>query len=374
VNDAAVNGGRSRAAPSGGRSSETKHGFVLPDGECDRGAALVNRLLAAAVLASDNGERIEKLSAALRADAQLTAVVQRMSGRATDAPAGCEELAAWLARQIPSRFDGPNRETPTSLFCRALLAELTRLRALEADFARRLEHEKLVAMYHLAYGASHEINNPLANIATRAQMLLRDEADPEKRRRLATMNAQAFRAFEMIADLMLFAKPPQPVLAPVDLVKVVRAVLGELEPAAREQGTTLQSIGQVASLTLAADATQLAAAVRAITQNALEALATGGEIAIDVRRDAAAECAEIVVADTGPGLSDEARAHLFDPFYSGREAGRGLGLGLSKSWRIVQLHGGRIEVVSELGRGTTLVIVLPLVPPAGNAADAEPGA
>src|SRR6185437_16828111 len=69
---------------------------------------------------------------------------------------------------------------------------------------------------------------------------------------------------------------------------------------------------------------------------------------------------EIVVRDNGPGIPPEIRRHLFDPFYSGRGAGRGLGLGLSKCWRIVANHGGRIEVESEVGRGATFKIRLPI--------------
>src|SRR3954468_20131142 len=78
----------------------------------------------------------------------------------------------------------------------------------ESDFAAAVESAKLQALYNFAYGLSHEINNPLANIATRAQTLLAEEKDSERRRRLATIVQQAFKAHEMIADLKLFARPP----------------------------------------------------------------------------------------------------------------------------------------------------------------------
>lgn len=91
---------------------------------------------------------------------------------------------------------------------RQLIKLLSRL----AEFAgliyeQQLETEKLAAMRQLAYGASHEIDDPLANISSRTQMLLRDERDPQRRRWLTTINSQAFH-HEMIADMMLFAKPP----------------------------------------------------------------------------------------------------------------------------------------------------------------------
>ena len=102
-----------------------------------------------------------------------------------------------------------------------------------SNSTRLLEHAKLQSLGELAYGASHEINNPLANISTRAQAMLAQEADPEKRRMLAIINSQAFRANEMIADMMLFARPPALVRQRVDLVALVDTVIAELQDDAR---------------------------------------------------------------------------------------------------------------------------------------------
>jgi signal transduction histidine kinase len=247
---------------------------------------------------------------------------------------------------------------------------LARLSALEQDFAGQLQREKLAAMQALAYGASHEINNPLANIAARAQSLLVDEKDPQRRRSLATINAQAFRAHEMIADLMLFAKPPAPVKMAVNLVSLADQVLRELADDAREQGTELaRQEGGAGALIVQADEVQLGVALRALCVNALEAVRRGGQILVSV--DLAGGAAQIRVSDSGPGLSEEARRHLFDPFYSGREAGRGLGLGLSKVWRIMELHGGQIVVESRDGEGTTFTLAFPPDHRAGSVADSS---
>lgn len=267
----------------------------------------------------------------------------------------------------------------------ALAARLLRLAELEQDFQGALLREKLAALRELAYGLSHEINNPLASIATRAQTLLRDEKDPERRRSLATINTQAFRAHEMIADMMLFAKPPAPVLACVDVAEVIRLALDELQLTAQEQATTLAFTGMEAGVEIQADKVQLGVALRVLMQNALEALATGGRIEVKLELGSFASqleanalpsiakiapattspqpSAAITVSDDGPGMSDEALRHCFDPFYSGREAGRGLGLGLSKVWRIVQLHQGQISVASQPGYGTTFTLVLPMAGP-----------
>jgi len=230
----------------------------------------------------------------------------------------------------------------------------------------------LQALYNFAYGLSHEINNPLANIATRAQTLLADEPDPDRRRKLATIVQQAFRAHEMIADLMLFARPPALKPEAVDLAKLTDTIVAELAEQAREQGTHLVRAGEASPLMATADPTQIAVALKALIQNSLEALKAGGSVAVGVERvqatrgypgfrvqEEAAIETRVSVTDTGPGIPPEIRPHIFDPYYSGREAGRGLGLGLSKAWRIAELHGGRIEVESEAGRGAKFTIVLP---------------
>ncbi len=105
--------------------------------------------------------------------------------------------------------------------------------AVDPLFEKAVEQAKLAALKELAYGASHEINNPLANISTRAQTLLKQEIDPEKRRMLAAIHSQAMRAHEMIADLMLFARPPELNLKSMDLVGLLETVTKEMQPARR---------------------------------------------------------------------------------------------------------------------------------------------
>jgi len=221
-----------------------------------------------------------------------------------------------------------------------------------------LEREKLAALKQFAYGLSHEINNPLTNIATRAQMLLAGETDPARRKSLETINAQAFRAFEMIADLMLFAHPPALVLAPFDLPELLSEVILQFRPAAKEQRTELTlSIASGCPATVTADRAQVASAIGALVKNALEALRTNGQVSVTVSGDKAGFA--LTVGDNGPGITPEVRRHLFDPFFSGREAGRGLGLGLCKAWRVAELHGGEIVVESEPGQGSRFTLRIP---------------
>ncbi len=112
---------------------------------------------------------------------------------------------------------------------------------------------------------------------------------------------------------------------------------------------------------LTADATQLGVAVAAVVKNALEAVSDGGHVHVAAHRIRAdgRKWAEVSVSDDGPGIPDDVRRHIFDPFFSGREAGRGLGFGLSKCWRIVTDHGGRV-VVARRSSGAEFAIQLPL--------------
>jgi len=238
-----------------------------------------------------------------------------------------------------------------------LAEKLDRLAQLERQFHQTLETEKLESLAEFAAGAGHEINNPLAIIGGRAQLLLRDEPSRERQRELAMIVAQVRRANEMIADIRLFSRPPEPEFQPVDLSELVDRVLAEAAEQAAERAIALVRSGDREALRIEADPNQIGIAIHALCRNAIEAIGRNGMVDVSLRRTPLG--AEVLVADDGPGIKPEERRHLFDPFYSARQAGRGLGFGLSKAWRIVTGHGGSIEVESEPGEGAVFVIKLP---------------
>jgi len=225
-----------------------------------------------------------------------------------------------------------------------------------------LRDEKLKSLHRLAYGASHEINNPLANIASRAQLLLGSESDPQRRHELATIYTQAMRGHEMIADLMLFARPPRPKFAPCDLAEILRTCHAERLPAAERQATDLTLTLPAGPIPLVADDNQLLVALGAAVRNGLEALVTGGEL--NLAAESHEDRVVVTITDTGPGISEEMAQAAFDPFHSGREAGRGLGFGLSKCWTIVTAHHGSVSFDTSHAGGAKLVIWIPCSPPA----------
>jgi signal transduction histidine kinase len=238
-----------------------------------------------------------------------------------------------------------------------LVARLAWFAGLAHDFDHALTRAKLDAMKELAYGASHEINNPLANISGRAQSLLRDERDPRRRRLLASIDSQALRAHEMISDLMLFARPPRLEKVSTRLDEVIYQVVNDLQAVATERAIALSVDTSPEPAVALFDPLQMLIAIKAVVQNAIDAIGNDGSVTISLRREGMNLLVRI--ADTGPGISDSVRRHLFDPFFSGREAGRGLGFGLSKCWRIVTLHGGTVKVEHTSPAGSVFALRIP---------------
>lgn len=234
---------------------------------------------------------------------------------------------------------------------------LRRSSTLEADFANQLEIEKLASLRQLAYGASHEVNNPLANISTRAQTLLIEETDPDRSRALTVMYEQAMRAHEMIANMMVYAHPPEPHCASYDLRESAPILIAELAALAERQRVQLIENRPAEPQLANVDRVQIAMTLKALLQNAIENSPLGGEVTISYDTS---DCSRrrISVSDAGPGVAPELRRHIFDPFFSGREAGRGLGFGLSTARRLIEQNGGEIELETS-ATGSRFTISLP---------------
>lgn len=244
-----------------------------------------------------------------------------------------------------------------SLCTQALLAA--------CQLQRSLHEQKLAALAEYAAGAGHEINNPLGSIIGRVAQLRRDEADPEKRRALETVGAQAYRIRDMIGDTMLIARPPAPQLEQVLWNELLARVVATQQELAAEKQLTIECI-VADELKSSADATQMAVVFSELLRNAIQASEIGAAVQIAAQQQDAGSVPGILftVRDTGHGFTDEQLQHCFDPFYSGRQAGRGLGFGLTKVWRIVQQHAGHVEVHSH-EHETSFLVWLPL---AGGAA------
>jgi signal transduction histidine kinase len=243
-----------------------------------------------------------------------------------------------------------------------LEAEAAKVRRQIIDRRQAGEEElrslKLRALAELAAGAAHEINNPLAVISGQAQHLLKSEESLERAKALERIVAQCKRIHGVLTDLMFFARPPETKKRLVSLGKLVGDVLKHLSPPAVERRIRLERGDIPPRLTVHADADMLAKALTCLITNAIEAAPTDGWARVTVETSRSG-WVEVVIEDNGPGLTPAEREHLFDPFFSGRSAGRGAGLGLPKVWRIAELHGGQVRFASEAGQPTRFVLSLP---------------
>lgn len=238
--------------------------------------------------------------------------------------------------------------------------EVERLHVALGDHQRnetdRLQERKLTALAEFAAGAGHEINTPLAVISGQAQYMLNLEEDATKRKSLQAIIQQARRVHEILTDLMQFARPAKPNLQVLDLGLVIREVIGLFHDDATDRGLRFET--EIPSGYLAfADPRQIRTALQCLIRNAVEAAPTGGWIR--VRGDSVDDQLMVVVEDSGAGPDAAIIQHLFDPFFSGRPAGRGRGLGLATAWRLAKEQGGDVRFLPTSECPARFVLSLP---------------
>lgn len=225
----------------------------------------------------------------------------------------------------------------------------------------RLRTLKLGALAEFAAGAGHEINNPLAVISGQAQYLLHAEPEPARQRSLQTIVAQAQRIHQILTGLMQFARPAKPRKLSLDAGEVIHEVTESLKDLAGQRRVNLVCPTLNGPIEIEADAAQVRTALSCLLKNAIEAAPADGWAGIRVECPAP-DLLELVVEDNGGGPTASQREHLFDPFYSGRLAGRGRGLGLSTAWRLAREHGGDVRYDHRSEGPTRFVLSLPRQP------------
>jgi signal transduction histidine kinase len=220
-------------------------------------------------------------------------------------------------------------------------------------------------VYELAYGLTHEINNPLGNILARAQQLLSKSTDPYDRKSLATVVDQAMRAHEMLAELMRAVQPRCVECQRIDLVPLVEEAFQKSHPLAKPKKLIWQLRKKSTVAPARVEAIGVLEALRLIAQNAIDAARESDSILWSI--DEIGTTIRISIEDTGPGLSPQAVRRAFDLFYSGREAGRGLGVSLAVVRRLVSESGGSVRLESEKQLGCRVELRFPKSEPEGKA-------
>jgi signal transduction histidine kinase len=230
------------------------------------------------------------------------------------------------------------------------------LRQLQEREREVLRAEQLAAVGQLAAGVGHEIRNPLTAIKMLVQAALAEidggGLTPED---LRVIEEEVRRIEGSLQTFLDFARPPKVERRPVDLLGVVRAVVGLVRGRAERQRVRVTLDAPDAPVTLTADAGQLRQVLLNLCLNALDVMPGGGELRVRVRAPAGGPVA-IEVSDTGPGIAAAMMPRLFTPFASSKDTGLGLGLVISK--RIVEDHGGVIDAANRHG-GACFFVTLP---------------
>ena len=289
-----------------------------------------------------------------------TGEIERIEQEATT-PDG--ETRHWLVSKIPMRAEGTDEVSHVITVGEDITARVEANRAV----ARA---EKLAAVGRLAAGVVHEINNPLATISACAEALesrVREGAFDasheveDLREYLGLIRSEAFRCKSITNGLLDFSRTrAASINAPVHLPDVIQSAARLI--AHQRRGDSIEILVEASEdvAPVSGDGGQLQQAVIALATNAIDAMPEGGRLTLRARNEEAHVLVE--VSDTGVGIAPENLTKIFDPFFTTKEVGRGTGLGLAVCYGIVTDHGGRLNVQSTVGVGTTFTISLPAVP------------
>ncbi|MGI8844060.1 MAG: two-component system sensor histidine kinase NtrB [Gemmatimonadaceae bacterium] len=233
---------------------------------------------------------------------------------------------------------------------------------------RLAQSEKLAAVGQLAAGVMHEINNPLATIGVCADGIARrvEALAPDESTRKAIDEYLALVWHEVdrcrgIADRLLdFSRPRPMVLTTLDVHDILDKTLLLLAHHSRFRRTTVRRDFESTPLTISANVEALIQAFMALLLNASDAMENAGTITLSTRANSASGELVVEIVDEGHGIPREELQRLFDPFFTTKEPGQGTGLGLSICYGIINDHGGRIEVESEMGQGSIFRVFLVL--------------
>ncbi|MDY6914372.1 MAG: HDOD domain-containing protein [Planctomycetota bacterium] len=229
------------------------------------------------------------------------------------------------------------------------------------------EAKAISAVGEMAAGAAHELNNPLALISGRAQLMREKASTDQDRKTWQQIADQAQQVSDIVSELMSFAHPPEPKAAALNVRELLKRVAEEFSVSSHPKAAAVRvdiKVGKRLPSVLV-DAAQIQAVLLELMNNAATAATSEPQICLSARSDEVGRTVLLSVQDGGPGMDSHTRDNAFTPFFSAQEAGRRRGLGLSKAKRTVETNGGRIWIDSRTDEGTTVHIQLP-------AAKAEP--
>lgn len=236
---------------------------------------------------------------------------------------------------------------------------ITEQRRLEASL---IQAEKLAAVGQLAAGVAHELNNPITAVLANVQLMrmeIAEEIDPGES--LDLIESASQRAQEVVKGLLNFSRQERQEFVLMDVNTSIRQSLALVQGQWSSSNIELELKLAEGMPPVRGNPDHLQSVWLNLLINAHDALEESGGV-ISVESRARDEEVEVVVSDTGVGIPPELIKKIFEPFFTTKEPGRGTGLGLSTTYRIVKQHGGEVDIKSQPGQGTSMVVVLPVVP------------
>ena len=245
---------------------------------------------------------------------------------------------------------------------------------LRSAHTHLLRMDRMASLGKLAATVAHEINNPLAGILTYARLVQREaDAGPginrdDIRRYAETIGSETQRCGDIVRNLLSFARTSGAQFSTAHLRALVEASVRLVQHHFHLREIAVEMHWGEGDDTVECAAGEVEQALLAILVNASEATPAGGRV--DITTTLGPDEVQVAVHDTGCGIPPEIVPHVFEPFYTTKSAAKGVGLGLAVVYGIMQRHGGRIDVQTVVGTGSTFVLVWPRRPPAGTGAGA----
>ncbi len=236
------------------------------------------------------------------------------------------------------------------------------IQELEEHQEQLLQSRKIAAIGTLTSGIAHELNNPINNIVLTAETLMEEFPNLERNEAQNLIHdilVQADRASEIVKGLLDFSRSERPEFEPLPILAVIDDTLKLVRNQIMLSGITVEKDIPPDVPLISGDRKSLQQVFLNLFINAIQAMPDGGYLTIEVQPQDG-RWLKINVRDTGEGIDPQHLPHIFDPFYTTKEVGRGTGLGLSVTYGIIEKHGGHIEAHSQRGQGTVFTISLPL--------------
>ncbi len=241
-----------------------------------------------------------------------------------------------------------------------------RMEQLKQTQAQLIQSAKMAAIGQLAAGVAHELNNPLQSVVGFAELARRNDGlEARIKEDLDIITKESRRARDIVRHLLEFSRQSEPFKEPADLNQVVRDTLALLRQQLHSNGITVEERYAANLSPVRLDVGRMKQVFLNLFSNAAQAMAHGG--VLTVRSEWQQDGVAVHVTDTGTGIPPEHLPRIFEPFFTTKPVGQGTGLSLSVSLGIVQDHGGRIDVRSDEGQGSTFCVWLPTNETSGKA-------